>query len=141
MFWQQRALDSFSQDEWESLCDGCGRCCLIQLEDEDTGELHQTRVACRYLSLESCRCTEYPQRSEVQPECVSLTPQKLGELNWMPASCAYRLLAEQKPLPDWHPLLRGDHQQVPSVCEFAISEREINDTDQLEAFIIDGYGS
>lgn len=138
-FWQGRALSSLNEQEWESLCDGCGRCCLIQLEDDETNELYQTRVACRFLSLSDCRCTAYHERATAQPDCVPLTAKKISELNWMPASCSYRLLAENKPLPDWHPLLRGNRDAVPSVCTFAISEREINDTDELQAFIIDGY--
>lgn len=140
-FWEHKSLAEFSQEEWESLCDGCGRCCLIQLEDEDSGELHLTGVACRHLALNSCRCTVYADRAQQQPDCVPLTPQNLAGLDWMPESCAYRRVAEQRPLPDWHPLLRGDASAVPRVCRFAISETVIVNTDELELYIISDYES
>lgn len=140
-FWQGRALGSLSPQEWESLCDGCARCCLITLEDEDTGELHRTRVACRYLSLEDCRCTVYATRAQQQPDCIPLTADKIRDMDWMPPSCTYRLLAEGKPLPAWHPLLAGNHQQVPFVCSFAVSEQMVDDTEALQTFIIDDYES
>lgn len=98
--------------EWESLCDGCGKCCLHKLQFEDTGELAYTNVACRLLDLNTCRCRRYAQRQRYVPDCVRLDPQNVGELDWMPSTCAYRLLAEGKDLPSWHPLVSGDPQSV-----------------------------
>jgi len=113
--------------EWESLCDGCGKCCLHKLEDEDTGEIAQTNVACRLLDLDSCRCGNYAKRSYLVPDCVVLTPKNVGELGWMPKTCAYRLLAEGKDLYPWHPLVSGDpnsvHKARVSVRGRAVSER------------------
>ena len=140
-FWQSRPLDTLSQQEWESLCDGCGRCCLIKLEDVDTGELHHTRVACRHLSLSTGRCSVYQERDTIQPDCVPLTPQNLSTLAWMPASCAYLRVAQGSPLPAWHPLLTGHDTEVPHVGHYAVSEADIPDTDELERFIIDDYES
>ena len=91
--------------EWESLCDGCGRCCLHKLQFEDTGELKYTNVACRLFDLATCRCGDYPQRQRHVPDCVQLNSQNIAELTWMPSTCAYRLLAEGKDLPWWHPLV------------------------------------
>jgi uncharacterized protein len=98
--------------EWESLCDGCGKCCLHKLQFEDTGELAYTNVACRLLDLKTCRCRRYAQRQRYVPDCVRLDPQNVGELDWMPSTCAYRLVAEGKDLPSWHPLVSGDPQSV-----------------------------
>lgn len=126
-FWRITRLADMSQSEWESLCDGCGKCCLNKLEDIDTGELAYTNVACRLLDLGTCRCTRYPDRSRLVPDCVTLTPDNVGALAWMPSTCAYRLLAEGKDLPDWHPLVSGDpdsvHRAGISVRGRAISER------------------
>ncbi len=139
--WRGRPLETLSKQEWESLCDGCARCCLVQLEDDETGEIHLTRLACRHLALASCRCTVYDERNKVQPDCIPLTPDKLPTLSWMPESCAYRRLGEGQALPDWHPLLAGHAKGVPKVCDFAIPESELCDTDEWEAFIIESYGS
>ena len=127
--------------EWDSLCDGCGRCCLEKLEDEDTGEVFYTSVACRFLDLQTCRCTVYEKRATRAPECLFLTPEKTTEIAWLPATCAYRLLAEGKNLQWWHPLVSGDpetvHQAGISVRDKIISPRHI-DPRQLDAYIIDG---
>lgn len=140
-FWQRKRLDELSREEWESLCDGCARCCLIKLEDEESGELAYTGVVCRHLDLETCRCNEYARRSETVPECLTLGPDNLDELQWAPASCAYRLLAEGDPLPPWHPLLTGSSESVHeagyAVSAFAISETELESEDELEEFIIE----
>jgi len=140
-FWEEKSLSEMSREEWESLCDGCARCCLIKLEDEDTHELFYTGVACRYLDRHSCRCTEYENRTTLVPDCLQVTRDNVDELYWMPQSCAYRLLAEGKKLPDWHPLISGDpnsvHEAGISVRGFAISEDEIASVDDLEAYIID----
>lgn len=119
-FWQEKSLAQMSEAEWESLCDGCGRCCLVKLEDEESGKIHFTDVACRLLDGDACRCKDYPNRSEKVPDCVRLTPASIGDLNWMPPTCAYRLLADGKDLPDWHPLVSGRPE---SVVEAGISVR------------------
>ena len=111
-FWETKRLDEMTTDEWESLCDGCGRCCLLKLEDEDTGRIYYTDVGCKLLDCETCRCTNYPDRLTYVPDCVVLDPQKAKGLEWMPSTCAYRLLANGQPLPDWHPLLSGNPESV-----------------------------
>lgn len=130
-----------SREEWESLCDGCARCCLIKLEDEESHELHYTSVVCRYLDREQCRCSEYNQRTTLVPDCLQVTCENVDALYWMPQSCAYRLLAQGLSLPPWHPLLSGDPQSVReagiSVCDFAISEEAVQSPDELEEYIID----
>ncbi|MEE8334485.1 MAG: YcgN family cysteine cluster protein [Alphaproteobacteria bacterium] len=98
--------------EWESLCDGCARCCLIKLEDEDTGEIAFTELVCTLLDQGACRCTDYPNRSVRVPDCVTLKPDNVGELAWMPSTCAYRVLAEGGDLAWWHPLVSGDPETV-----------------------------
>jgi hypothetical protein len=110
-FWE-KSLSNLSPAEWEALCDGCGKCCLIKLQDEDTDAVYYTEVACRLLDLESCRCSNYPQRKRHVPDCVVLSPETIADLGWMPSTCAYRLRAEGKPLPDWHPLVTGDPKSV-----------------------------
>ncbi len=111
-FWRRKTLAQMTPAEWESLCDGCGLCCLIRLEDEDTGEITPTRVSCRLFDAEACRCTDYAARAQQVPDCIKLTPGNVGRLAWMPLSCAYRRLHEGKDLPYWHPLLTGDAQSV-----------------------------
>lgn len=111
-FWKTKSLAEMSREEWESLCDGCGRCCLNKLEDEDTGRFLYTRAACKLLDLGTCRCTDYPNRQAKVPDCVQLTPENVGSLGWLPATCAYRLLDEGKKLPWWHPLVSGTHDTV-----------------------------
>lgn len=111
-FWKSKSLSDMSREEWESLCDGCGRCCLNKLEDEDTGQYLYTRAACKLLDLETCRCTDYANRQAKVPDCVALTPKNVGSLGWLPATCAYRLLDEGKNLPWWHPLVSGRDETV-----------------------------
>jgi uncharacterized cysteine cluster protein YcgN (CxxCxxCC family) len=127
-FWRAKRLRDMSREEWESLCDGCGKCCLHKLQYEDTGEVHYTNVACRLLDLGSCRCTNYDQRQRQVPDCVALKPENLLQLNWLPSTCAYRLLANGKELPWWHPLVTGDpnsvHAAGQSVRGRAIPERK-----------------
>ncbi|WP_041796016.1 YcgN family cysteine cluster protein [Pararhodospirillum photometricum] len=101
-----------TETEWESLCDGCGKCCLHKLQEEDTGHIHYTNVACELLDLASCQCADYVKRWDTVPDCVKLTPRLLHRLAWMPETCAYRLLARGEPLPPWHPLETGDPESV-----------------------------
>jgi uncharacterized cysteine cluster protein YcgN (CxxCxxCC family) len=129
-YWESKPLDQLSTEEWEGLCDGCARCCLHKLQDEDSGELYFTRVRCRYLDEQRCRCTDYVNRSVLVPECVHLDPQALQEYDWLPVTCAYRLLAEGKPLPDWHHLVCADpdavHRAGISIRGRAISEEFVH---------------
>ncbi|WP_295529635.1 YcgN family cysteine cluster protein [Novosphingobium sp. Chol11] len=124
-FWD-KPLEALNRDEWEALCDGCGKCCLHKLEDEDTGEVIRTNVACRLLDLSSGRCADYRHRKAMVPDCLRLTLKLVREVRWLPATCAYRLRADGKPLPDWHYLECGDRTAVrragQSVIGKAISE-------------------
>jgi uncharacterized cysteine cluster protein YcgN (CxxCxxCC family) len=135
-FWKTKSLAEMTRAEWESLCDGCGRCCLNKLEDEDTGEFHYTRAACKLLDLKTCQCTDYPNRQKKVHDCVALTPQNVGELGWLPESCAYRRLNEGLGLPWWHPLVSGDPDTVReagiSVAGEAYSEKGISVDELVE---------
>lgn len=139
-FWKHIALQDMTPSQWESLCDGCGKCCLHKLEDEETGELHFTSVACRQLDLDRCRCKVYDKRLDYVPDCIELKPEKLEDLQYMPATCAYRLIHEGQPLPAWHPLVSGDSESVHcahvSVRDKVISEDQV-EADALEFYIID----
>lgn len=139
-FWEL-PLEKLTPKEWESLCDGCGRCCLNKLEFEDTGELAFTRVACKLLDGHSCRCGSYANRHDYVPECVVLTPKKLKEIDWwLPRTCAYRLRSEGKPLYDWHYLISGDPESVHragiSVRDWTVSEAVLPEED-WEDYIIE----
>ena len=111
-FWEHTPLADLSRQEWELLCDGCARCCLLKMEDEESGQLYYTRIACQYLDLETCRCSVYQERTIRVPTCHRLTADNLDQVYFMPRTCAYRLLAEGKPLPWWHPLVAGDRAQM-----------------------------
>ena len=106
-FWRTKALTDMTREEWESLCDGCARCCLVKLEDAHSGEISPTDVACRLLDLESCRCTNYPARMRLVSDCISLSTDNIDALSWLPPTCGYRLIAEGKDLYWWHPLVSG----------------------------------
>jgi uncharacterized protein len=111
-FWRSKSLTEMSDKEWESLCDGCGRCCLLKLEDADTGEIDYTDAACKLLDLNSCKCSDYPNRKRHVSDCIKLTPSKVDAFDWMPQTCAYRLLAAGRDLYWWHPLVSGDAETV-----------------------------
>jgi uncharacterized cysteine cluster protein YcgN (CxxCxxCC family) len=111
-YWETKSLDEMSRPEWEGLCDGCARCCLVKLEDEDTGKIHYTDVGCKLLDGATCKCRDYKNRQSHVEDCVRLTPETVRDLNWLPVTCAYRLLSEGKDLPDWHPLVSGDAESV-----------------------------
>jgi len=136
-FWQRKTLDQMTKAEWESLCDGCARCCLNKLENETTGEIQYTDVACRLLDTEKCRYVSYDDRKRYVPDCKILTPKNIKRLSWLPSTCAYRLIDEGKDLFWWHPLVSGDpetvHQAAVSVRGRVVSER---DTDDLENRIV-----
>lgn len=106
-FWQTTPLDQLSTAQWESLCDRCGLCCLVKLEDEDTGEVHYTDLACRYLNCDTAQCQDYAHRTANVPACLTLTPANLPQCTWLPVTCAYRRIYEGRPLPRWHPLISG----------------------------------
>jgi uncharacterized cysteine cluster protein YcgN (CxxCxxCC family) len=135
-FWETKALADMTRDEWESLCDGCGRCCLVKLEDEDDGEVYFTNVACQLLDSDNCRCTDYPQRQARVPDCVALSPQTVSRISWLPRTCAYRLLDEGRKLYAWHPLISGDAASVHKagisvrgrvVCETNVKPDDLED--------------
>lgn len=138
-FWQRKHLGEMSPAEWESLCDGCGKCCLAKLEDEDTGEVYYTELVCRYMDTDSCRCTVYPERLKKVPGCTVLTAETVSDYGWLPRTCAYRTLAENRPLPDWHPLRSGDpdsvHEAGVSVRNRVISEADVPEDDWEEHII------
>lgn len=130
-FWREKTLSDMTKEEWESLCDGCGLCCLHKLEDQDSHEVSYTNVACRLLESTSCRCKNYPERKRLVPDCVILTPDRVSEFKWLPQSCAYRLISEGKDLQPWHPLISGSettvHKAGISVQGRVICEREAGD--------------
>ena len=111
-FWVAKPLDAMSRDEWESLCDGCGQCCLLKVEDEDTGKIFLTELACKLLDLRSCRCLDYGDRHASVPDCVVIDKDNVRQIPWLPDSCAYRRLAEGRGLEWWHPLVSGDPDTV-----------------------------
>lgn len=130
-FWEDTPLDKLDRAQWESLCDGCGKCCIHKLEDDETGELFPTNVACRLLDRRTAQCSNYKHRHAFVPECVRLTPAKLATIDWLPSTCAYRLLADGEPLPEWHHLICGDREAVHragiSVRGWTISEDDAGD--------------
>ncbi len=142
LFWETKTLSEMTTDEWESLCDGCGRCCLNKLEDIDTGELHFTNVACHLLDDTNCRCGDYPNRKQLVPECLVLDADSIHSSTALPSSCAYRRLSEGKPLLSWHPLISADSETVHhaniSIRGKTISEQFIH-IEQLQDHIVDWF--
>jgi uncharacterized protein len=130
-FWNIKPLSELSQQEWESLCDGCAKCCTLKLEDEDDGVIYDTNVVCQYLDSDSCSCNCYTSRSDKVPGCVTLTRENINDVYFMPVQCAYRLIAEKKSLPDWHHLISHDtqtvHQTGHSVKGKVINEKDADD--------------
>lgn len=133
VFWLAKKLGEMSKTEFEALCDGCGKCCLHKLEDEDSGDVYYTKVACRYLDHQSCRCQAYDERQQLVPECVVLTPESVKDTYWLPETCAYRLIDQGLPLFDWHPLISGDpdsvHKAGMSVAGQVLSEQDVAEED------------
>jgi uncharacterized cysteine cluster protein YcgN (CxxCxxCC family) len=139
-FWKTKSLAQMSDSEWESLCDGCGRCCLVKLEDEDDGKIHFTHIGCRLLDGDSCRCRDYGHRSARVHDCVRLTPENLSSLNWLPPTCAYRLIAQGGELYWWHPLVSGDPETVHaagiSVRGRVVADEDATPDDKLADHIV-----
>lgn len=143
-FWKTKPLEKLNKEEWESLCDGCGKCCLLKLEDEDSGEIAYTRIHCRLFDANTCRCSDYENRKAKVEDCVKLTPAGLEEINWMPDSCAYRLVRDGKDLPDWHHLVCGDRERIHaeghSIKGRTVHEDTVFEEDQID-WIIDWEGN
>ncbi len=139
-FWKLKSLDELTQGEWESLCDGCGLCCLNKLEDWDTGDVVFTSVACRLLDGTTCRCSDYPNRQKTVPDCIQLTPQEVRDIHWLPPTCGYRLVRDGEDLYWWHPLVSGDpdtvHQAGISARGRTVSEADV-DVDDFEDYVVD----
>jgi len=138
IFWEKISLAEMSETQWESLCDSCGKCCLHKLEDEDSGEVYICNVACKLMDIETCRCLDYKNRKKQVPDCTVLTVERIAEFHWLPETCAYRLLAEGKPLFEWHPLVSGDASTVHS-AGISVRGRVVTeiDADDLHQHITD----
>lgn len=138
-FWQLKTLEQMSTQEWESLCDGCGKCCLVKLEDYDSGEIFHTNVTCELLNTESCRCMDYAGRHGIVDDCIQLDRKNIESLGWLPSSCSYRLIAGGKTLPEWHHLVSGSrdtlHAYGASLQGRVVSELHVHD-DDIEDHIV-----
>lgn len=139
-FWLRKSLEQLSESEWESLCDGCGRCCLVKLEEEESGEVYQTDVACQLFDAQTCQCSDYLGRHKIVDDCLQLTPELVPTLQWLPDSCAYRRLSEGRPLPSWHYLISGDrdavHRAGASVQGRVSSELDVQGEDLEDRIVI-----
>ncbi len=139
-FWETKTLEQMSPTEWESLCDGCGKCCLLRLEDDEDGTIYTTRVTCQLLDTDSCRCAGYAQRFQKVPGCLQMTPELARTTTWLPDTCGYVRVARGQALADWHPLVSGTpdsvHSAGASVRGTVVSERDV-DPDDIELFIVD----
>lgn len=139
-FWENTPFDQFTSKQWESICDGCAQCCAHKLQDEDTEEVFLTNVVCQYLDTKKCQCSVYNDRHVHVPDCIKITPENAGELLWIPETCGYRLLANGKPLPEWHPLMTGDSDSTRSanmtVTDKVISDADVN-MDDLEDYLVE----
>ena len=138
-FWKTKKLEEMSPKEWESLCDGCAKCCLVKLEDEETKELFFTNLHCKLLDGSTCQCSDYANRKKYVPICVKLTPKIVAEVDWLPDSCAYRLVHEGKDLYPWHHLVCGDreeiHRQGWSCQNKTVTEEGVSDDDAMDYVI------
>lgn len=143
-FWETKTLEDMNPEEWEQLCDGCAKCCLLKLEDEDTGEIAYTRLHCKLLDAETCRCGDYANRKAIVPDCISLTPKTISEIAWMPETCAYKILHRGDTLPAWHHLISGDrnaiHRKGQSIMGKTVSEETVLEEDEID-WIIDWEGN
>ena len=130
-FWKRKSLAEMTADEWESLCDGCGMCCMLKVQDEDTGDVFYTDVACRLFDIDTCRCTDYANRAKIVADCLVLTPDEKEAYEWLPDSCAYRRVANGQDLPGWHPLVTGRpesvHEAGISMQGKAVSEKDADE--------------
>ena len=138
-FWEHYSLPELSPAEWEALCDGCGLCCLVKLEDEETSEVAYTKVACKLLNIKTAQCSDYPNRKKYVPDCLQLTPELVSSLHWLPSSCAYKRLELKQKLPRWHPLITGSTKSVKEARKSAagrcISELDI-DPEHIEEYVV-----
>ena len=141
-FWKRKTLEDMNRREWEALCDGCGRCCLLKVDHPETGVAYSTSVACHLLDTNTCRCTDYPTRWASVPDCIVMTPKRARTLPWLPPTCAYRMVAKGEDLEWWHPLVSGSdttvHLAMVSVREMAISEADVHPEDLL-AHMLEGW--
>lgn len=135
-FWENKPLSELTTEEWESICMNCGKCCLLKLQDEETEEIYYTDLACKYFDSDTCHCTQYANRCKLVPACLKLTPQNVDQIPWMPKTCAYRFLFENRSLPAWHPLLTGTIDESHTVKNRCISEILVGEED-LEDHIIE----
>ena len=141
-FWKSKTLKQMTNDEWESLCDGCGKCCIHKLEDIDTGEISVSNVSCMYIDLKTCGCKDYKYSHKNVKDCIKLTPETINKINWLPNTCSYKLVLNNDDLPDWHHLISGDkntiHERGMSVKNYSINEKDIKDVNE---YILDWFNN